>query len=141
MTNFKINRLPNRHVVDRYLDTIRGLNISLDNLGLDYFIPEKDEVEMEWLPEEYRGGYAAVIIGGKYQTKKLPVNRLIELCDRINKPIVLIGGKEEGKTGEEIETFFKPYDQPTKFDKATYGFEGNYMELSEEIHRVVIQNP
>ena len=117
LTNFKINKLPNRHIVDRYLDTVQGLNVSNDNLGLDYFIPDKDEVELEWLPEGYQQGFAAVIIGGKYNTKKLPTSRLIELCDRINKPVVLIGGKEDAEAGAEIEQFFKPYDQPTEFDK------------------------
>ncbi len=117
LTSLKINRLPNQHIVDRYLDTISHLNIAQDHLGLDYFIPHKDEVEMEWLPQGYALGYAAVIIGGKHQTKKLPAKRLIELCDRINKPIVLIGGSEDAATGEEIEAFFKPYDQPTEFDK------------------------
>ena len=107
LVNTKINRLPNRHIVDRYMDTVAHLGVKIDALGLDYFIPEKDEVEVEWLPPTHRNGFVAVVIGGKHATKRLPMNRLIELCDRINKPIVLLGGKEDEQVGEEIASFFK----------------------------------
>ena len=117
LTNFKINLLPKQHIVDRYLETLKPLNIKQDELGLDYFIPDKDQVELTWLPKEYQNGYTAVVIGGKYATKKLPKDRIIELCDRINKPIVLIGGKEETHIGNEVEAFFKAYDEPTIYDK------------------------
>jgi ADP-heptose:LPS heptosyltransferase len=35
--NLKINKLPNVHIVDRYLDTIKNLGVKNDSLGLDYF--------------------------------------------------------------------------------------------------------
>ena len=37
-TNFKIDQLPNRHIVDRYLATLAPLKIKPDTLGLDFFI-------------------------------------------------------------------------------------------------------
>lgn len=106
IVNLKINHLPNRHIVDRYMDTVANLGVKMDNLGLDYFIPEKDEVPMEWLPEAFRKEYVAYAIGAQHNTKKLPLNRMIELCDKINKPIVLLGGKEDTETGEQIKKFF-----------------------------------
>lgn len=107
MVKFKINKLPNVHIVDRYMATVKELGVKTDALGLDYFIPEKDEVENEWLPETHRAAYVAVVIGAQHFTKRLPARRLIELCDRINKPIILLGGKEDFKIGEEVESFFK----------------------------------
>lgn len=106
LVNLKIDRLPNRHIVDRYMDTVAGLGVKNLSQKLDYFIPDKDEVENDWLPEAFRKEYYAVVIGAKFATKRLPVERLIELCDRINKPIVLLGGPEDRETGEEIEAFF-----------------------------------
>ncbi|MEQ8472696.1 MAG: glycosyltransferase family 9 protein [Marinoscillum sp.] len=117
MVNFKINRLPNRHIVDRYMDTLKPLGIKMDELGLDHFIPEKDIVDLQWLPQPYQQYYAAVIIGGKYNTKKLPIKRIIELCDRINKPILLLGGKAESSIGDEVERFFKRSAHETVYDK------------------------
>ncbi|UII20447.1 glycosyltransferase family 9 protein [Fulvivirga ligni] len=107
MVNLKINKLPNRHIVDRYMETARPLGIKMDNLGLDYFIPEKDHVPLEWLPESHRKEYVAYAIGAQHNTKKLPLNRMIELCDKINKPIVLLGGPGDKATGDTIEKFFE----------------------------------
>lgn len=107
LVRFKINKLPNVHVVDRYMDAVKPLGIVNDEKGLDYFIPAKDEVEPDWLPESFRKNYIAFVIGAAHATKKLPVERMIELCDRINKPIILIGGKEDATNGEVIENFFR----------------------------------
>lgn len=107
MVNFKINRLPAVHIVDRYLATAQSLGVKNDSLGLDYFIPEKDEVPLEWLPVDFQQGYVAYVIGAQHSTKKLPLNRMIELCDKINRPIVLLGGKEDASNGEAIREFFE----------------------------------
>lgn len=107
MTAFKINRLPSRHIVDRYMDVTKILGVVNDEKGLDYFIPDKDEVEMKWLPDAYQQGFVGVVVGAQLATKRLPYERLVELCDKINKPIVLIGGKEDAAIGEKVSLFFK----------------------------------
>jgi ADP-heptose:LPS heptosyltransferase len=106
LVNLKINRLPNVHIVDRYLETIQPLGVKVDALGLDYFIPEADHVPLEWLPETHHQGYVAYAIGAQHATKRLPLSRMIELCDKINKPIILLGGKEDQEAGEKIYQFF-----------------------------------
>jgi len=106
LVNLKINQMPALHIVDRYLETTRKLGIKNDSLGLDYFIPEKDEVPLNWLPESYRNGYVAYAIGAQHATKKLPLKRMIELCEKINRPVVLLGGKEDAENGERIEAAF-----------------------------------
>lgn len=129
---FKINKLPNIHIVDRYMETVKELGVVNDDNGLDYFIPEKDFVENDWLPETHRAEYVAFAIGGQHTTKKLPVKRMIELCDRINKPVILLGGKEDAAAAEEIETFFRrtkksePDEEAlqTKLNKKTTIFNG-----------------
>jgi len=107
MVQFKINKLPMTHIVDRYLDTVKTLGVKNDSLGLDYFIPEKDEVPMEWLPPGFQKGFVAYAIGAQHETKKLPLNRMIELCSKINRPVVLLGGKEDVANGEAISAYFE----------------------------------
>ena len=104
----KIDRLPKSHVADQYLKLAETLGISDDGLGLDFFIPDKDEVENDWLPETHQNGYAALAISASHHTKKLPSNRLIELCDRINKPIILVGTSDDLEVANEVENFFRP---------------------------------
>ncbi|MEO9482171.1 MAG: glycosyltransferase family 9 protein [Ekhidna sp.] len=104
----KLNLLPTKHKVDQYVDLLKPLGIKGDNLGIDFFLPEKDFVENDWLPDSHQNGYVAIAIEGSYYTKKLPVNRLIELCDRINKPIILIGDSQDVAVADEVELFFQP---------------------------------
>jgi ADP-heptose:LPS heptosyltransferase len=106
MVNLKINHLTNVHHVDKLLLALKPLGIKGDELGLDYFIPESDKVTMDWLPQEFRKGFVVFCISAPYDTRKLPVDRMIELCDKINKPIVLLGSATEATTGEVISTFF-----------------------------------
>lgn len=106
MVNLKINRLPPVHLVDRYMEAVAPLGVKMDALGLDYFIPDEDQVPRDWLPPDFQSGYVAYAIGGQHATKKLPVRRMIELCDKINRPIVLLGGKEDREAGEQVASFF-----------------------------------
>ncbi len=103
LVNFKINTMPNIHVVDRYLKTAEQLGIISDSKGLDYFIPEKDEVKISSLPHTHQNGYIGFVIGAKHFTKKLPTEKIISVCKKLNHPIVLLGGKEDAMRASEIE--------------------------------------
>ena len=105
--NLKIDKLPNRHIVERYMETVKPLGVKTDSLGLDYFIPERDDVPSDWLPETHRSGYVVYAIGAQHNTKKLPLKRMIELCDKINKPIILLGDKADAEIGEKLCAFFE----------------------------------
>jgi len=111
-TKFQINFMPNCHVVDRYFDATSSLGIKNDKQGLDYFIPKKDEIQLDILPKAFQKGYVVYIIGASGFTKILPFDKMVELCDKINKPIILVGGKEDNATGEKLLAFFntKPSD-------------------------------
>ena len=99
LTTFKINRLPNKHIVDRYLETVSHLGVINDNLGLDYFLAKNESLPKGLkLPEKY----VALVIGGQYATKVLPTDRLQEVCRKVNLPIVIVGGQEDKLIGEEI---------------------------------------
>ena len=102
MVNFKINRLPEKHIVDRYMETVSAFEIENDHKGLDYFIAEEDEVELSVLPTTHRFGYVAFAIAGTYTTKCLPVEKIISICRKIEKPIVLLGGKEDAARGAKV---------------------------------------
>lgn len=116
-SRLKVNKLPNKHIVDRYMDTVSSLGVNPDNLGLDFFMPESDQIPLDWLPETHRNGYAAVVVGAKFATKQLPTDRMIELCDRINKPVVLLGGKEDEKYAAEVESFFEKNASNESFEE------------------------
>ncbi len=102
LVNFKLNKLPAIHIVERYLETVKSLGVINDQKGLDYFIPQGDEIALDSLPEQFRNEYAGFVIGGQYATKQLEAEKMIEICRRIKNPIILLGGKEDFDAGEKI---------------------------------------
>lgn len=103
LVNFKINKMPELHVVERYLQAAKPLGIINDNKGLDYFIPAKDEVNINTLPVSHQHGYIGFVIGAKHATKQLPLEKIISICKKLHQPIVLLGGKEDAQNAFIIE--------------------------------------
>jgi ADP-heptose:LPS heptosyltransferase len=101
-TNFKINMLPKLHIVDRNLATVDSLAVKDDGMGLDYFIPEMDKVKNDDIPTSHQLGYIGIVIGAALATKKMPLQKLYDLCAAINHPIMLLGGKEDYENGKAI---------------------------------------
>ncbi|NQU53678.1 MAG: glycosyltransferase family 9 protein [Bacteroidetes bacterium] len=102
LIRFKINRLPQKHIVDRYLQTVSPLQIKNDGEGLDFFIPENKGFKNEELPVSFQKGYVAFVIAGTYSTKKLPVEKISEICQKLDYPVILLGGKDEFDEGEKV---------------------------------------
>ncbi|MHA8088526.1 glycosyltransferase family 9 protein [Aquirufa sp. Wall-65K1] len=100
----KINLLPKKHLVDRYFDSLHELDIHSDGQGLDYFIPEGQAVK----PTDFgiEGKYVVYAIGAQYVTKVLAYPKMIELCDRIEGKLVLIGDKWDENFGYRLSTLF-----------------------------------
>jgi len=118
LTALKINVLPDVHIVDRYLETVTTFGVTNDGKGLDYFIPKKDEVPVADIPATHSTGYIGIVIGAALHTKKLPVEKLITLCNAIAHPVILLGGPEDFEAGEEIARHdrIKMYNACGKFN-------------------------
>ena len=95
LIRFKINRLPEKHVVDRYLKTVTVFDVENDGKGLDFFIPENEQFDKTKLPKLFEDDFIAFVIAGTYSTKKLPVSKIIEICNSIDYPVILLGGTNE----------------------------------------------
>ena len=102
LTNFKINKLPAVHIVDRYLDTLRSFGIKNDGAGLDYFIPKDDELKPGDIPTSHQAGYLGLVIGAALATKRLPFHKLETICKRTHHPIILLGGPEDAETAKRL---------------------------------------
>lgn len=98
----KVNTLPPGHVVDRYFAAIESLGIEDDEMGADYFVPYKDHVEADWLPATHQPDFVAYAIGGRKFTSRLPVSKMIELCQELDFPVVLLGNKADRAAGEAV---------------------------------------
>jgi len=103
MVNFKINQLPDKHLVNRYFDSLKPLGILNDNKGLDFYIHEDNHLNLPFNKQPY----LAIAVGAKHHTKKIPIENLFKIVSKIEYPVVLLGDKNDFKTASLIENQFK----------------------------------
>lgn len=99
LVNLHIDRMPDQHIVQRYMATVAHLGVQYDGEGLDYFIPPTESIDHVPLPAE---PFVAFAIGATHATKRLPEEKIIEIGRQTPQPIVLLGGKTEQSAGERI---------------------------------------
>ena len=116
-TAFKINMLPDVHIVDRYLKTVASVGVKNDGAGLDYFIAEQEKIKRQDIPASHTAGYIACVIGAAHGTKRWPIHKWKEFCTKMNHPIILLGGSEDRVNGDEIAAVdtIKVYNACGKF--------------------------
>jgi len=107
MVNTKINRLPDQHIVDRYMATVSRLGVKNDDKGLDYFIAPKDEMDPFSLLSDFGNvpgdcKYLVLAIGAAHNTKKMTPEMLIHISNSLEIPVILVGGSSEYEEGNII---------------------------------------
>jgi ADP-heptose:LPS heptosyltransferase len=95
-TALKWNALPKVHVVDRYAQAalVNPTNVTLavcDTIN-----------GMELLPSKY----VAWVLGATFSTKQFPLSKLIETIERLDMPIVLLGGEKENPLASSLQAHF-----------------------------------
>ncbi len=100
LVNFKMDRMPDVHIVDRYMDTTKALGIENDGQGLDYFLPPN--LEAVQLPSNFSSNYQAIVLAATHNTKRPLEKHFQKLVEGIQKPMILIGGKAEEEMGERL---------------------------------------
>lgn len=104
LVNFKIDKMPEKHIVDRYFDALNELGVQNDGQGLDYYLWDREIYD--YVSTLKKNNYIAFAIGAKHNTKKLPEHKIAQICEGINQNIVLLGGKEEEETGERMNKLY-----------------------------------
>lgn len=103
LVNFKINRLPELHIVDRYFDAVKKFQISNDQKGLNYFIPEESRKKAESYVSTFAERFCVFALAGTWFTKRYPKEKTVELINQLALPVVLLGGMQEKTDAEYIE--------------------------------------
>ncbi|MBR6878832.1 MAG: glycosyltransferase family 9 protein [Bacteroidales bacterium] len=134
-TKLKIGSLPEVHIVDRYFRAVKKLGITNDGEGLDYFIAEKDEIRFTDLPAMCHEGFVAMVVGGQHNTKILPIDKAVEVCQLLCRPVILVGGPDDAPRGEAIVNAVGP-SVFNSCGKLTLGQSASLLKLAD----VVITN-
>lgn len=85
------------HVVDRYFEVVKKLNVVNDNNGLDYFFNENTSIDFN-----INQTFIAWSIGGSSIYKKLSKKQILEVVNQVSYPIVLLGGVDEISIGDTL---------------------------------------
>ena len=104
MVNFKIDKLPPLHIVDRYYDAVDVFDVEDDKKGLDYHIPEQDKVPVSSIIPVSKGNqYITLVLGANHNTKMLTESKIDSILSSLDYPVVLLGGKSDYEFGEAIQ--------------------------------------
>jgi len=103
LTRFKVKQERRQHVVERYLSTLKQA-FGLEVLAPEnpYEIPESEQFSIQDATGFTPRKYVAFAIGAQFATKRLPTDLMIKLLQKMEHPLVLLGGKEDQQTANEI---------------------------------------
>jgi len=93
--SLKWNRLPHKHIVDRYMDTLRLFSVKNDEKGLDFFVPPSEEINLEKILGKEPQKLVSLIVGGGHYTKQIPAEHIIDLIRKLEVDVILLGGIED----------------------------------------------
>jgi ADP-heptose:LPS heptosyltransferase len=98
---FNLKLVPPIHLVERYLKTVKFLGVKNDGRPIDYYVKAKHDLK-KLLPVSHQNNFVAFVIGATHFTKRMPNEKIISICSKINSPIVLLGGEDVKTNGNEI---------------------------------------
>jgi ADP-heptose:LPS heptosyltransferase len=93
--------VPPVHLVDRYLKTVAFLGVKNDGLPINYYLKAGHELSA-LLPQSHQNKYIAFVVGATHFTKRMPNEKIINICREINYPVVLLGGNDVKANGDII---------------------------------------
>ena len=102
LVNFKKNNMPKLHIVDRYFEAVKELGVNNDQNGCELFIDALQEVNTKEKLNVDPKSFVSIAIGAQFNTKILPVDKLIEIVNGIKSPVVLLGGPTDIERAKEI---------------------------------------
>lgn len=92
LVNFKWNRMPDIHIVDRYFRAVETLGVKNDLLPCDFFIPEDQMIATASSLKVNAKTYLAIAIGAQFATKRMNFELLEKIIAPLTFPIVFVGG-------------------------------------------------
>lgn len=130
-TAFKLNFLPDKHIVDRYFEGVSHLGIKNDHAGLDHFIRPEDEALALAYKQDY-SSYAVLVLGANYYTKRIPLELAGRIIQNCPLPMLILGGKDVQEEATKLQASY-----PSCINlagKISLGESAGYVKHATEVH-------
>ena len=99
LTRFKVNMMPDVHIVDRYFEAVKPLGVRNDGKYCELFLDASDRYVV---PEDFQNGYVALSLGAQYETKQMPLELITKVLSGVEMPLVLLGGPTDIARSKEL---------------------------------------
>ena len=107
LVNIGLDRLPNKHIVDRKFDAIQSLGVEYDGEGLDYFFETDADLLKGFEKSKRRIG---IVLGAAHYTKRIPLDFVKQITEVFDAEFFLLGGPAEKDLGEQLVVENKVYN-------------------------------
>jgi ADP-heptose:LPS heptosyltransferase len=97
-----LDLLNSEHIVDRYFKAIENTGVKNDGKGLDFYLSDDFKISLNKTEYSIEQAYIAWIIGASYPKKTLPSEHIIQTCNVLKIPVMLLGGVQDEKKGAYI---------------------------------------
>lgn len=101
LVRFKLQLMPDRHIVDRYFEAVKALGVQNDGQPNDFFF-EQEPVHVLANHGLISKQYTAVSMGAKFATKTMPVALMAEVLKGHPETLVLLGGPADNTRAKEL---------------------------------------
>lgn len=111
LVNFKVDKLPNVHIVERYFEAVKEIGVVNDGKNCELFFDESAKVDTLKSFDLQPKSFVAVAVGAQFATKVMPEKLLIEVLKKVEHPIVLLGGPTDVERSRAIENGLQQHSQ------------------------------
>lgn len=112
LVNFKLNKLPEIHIVDRYFGAVKAIGVKNDHKKCELIFDSSHVINTKEAFDFDPKSYLAVAVGAQFATKTMPEELLTSILSSINHPIVLLGGPTDVERGKALEQTLKNHAYP-----------------------------
>lgn len=111
LVNFKVDKLPNVHIVERYFEAVKDIGVVNDGKNCELFFDETAKVDTLKSFDLQPKSYVSVAVGAQFATKVMPEKLLIEVLNIVEHPIILLGGPTDVDRARAIENGLQHHTQ------------------------------
>jgi len=122
MCQFGFFKFQREHMVNRFMDVAKGLDIETEGLNTKYYFQSAKIYDSLSLSFD---NYICLAVGTAFETKNIPYDKMLALLDELKSPVILLGGKDDKALADKLikncrSSEIKSYVGEISIDESAY---------------------